>query len=766
MFLFSVRSTQPHRPDKICARSILMNQTQPARQQAIPLDEQLSSQLSQQLKIKPIQVEACIRLLDDGASVPFIARYRKEQTQGLDDTQLRQLEQQLGYLRQLNQRRQSIIQAIQQQGKLSPALQQQLANAGSKSELEQLYLPYKSQRRSKAQSAREAGLEKLLDTCLKSRGHQSVATLAALFVDPKTDFSDIDTVLEGVAAILHARMAEHPSLSTQLRHQLWRDGVLRSSKINRKAASKEETDNAAKFRDYFDYAEQIRRLPSHRALALLRGVQTGILRLKLQLEPQQEQQSVQQIQRALQVPDHGGCHQWLTEQCLTGWHKKLQPQLQKVLFNRLQEQADAEAIRVFGVNLKQLLLAAPAGHKATLALDPGFRNGVKVATVDANGKLLDHAVIYPHPPQNNWQPALKTLKQLCQQHHVQLVAIGNGTASRETEQLVSELIADPALTTDSTAMPLTQITVSEAGASVYSASELAANEFPDLDVSIRGAVSIARRLQDPLAELVKIDPKAIGVGQYQHDVDQTRLADHLRCVVEDCVNTVGVDLNSASAVLLQHVSGITPTLAANIVSYRDQHGRFNSRTELNKVARLGPKAFEQAAGFLRISQARQPLDNSAVHPEAYPLVSAIAARNQRTVESLIGDSAFLKTINPADFADPQFGIPTIEDILIELDKPGRDPRPEFSPVRFADGVNSIADLAVDMRLPGVVTNVTNFGAFVDIGVHQDGLVHISQLADRFVKDPHQVVSPGDKVTVKVLQIDPQRKRIALTIKGL
>ncbi|MEH6471850.1 MAG: Tex family protein [Halopseudomonas sp.] len=707
-------------------------------------------QLSQQLQLQPRQVEAFIKLFDEGASVPFIARYRKEQTGGLDDAQLRGLEQQLVYQRQLEQRRQSIIQAVDQLQRLSAPLRQLLLAATTKNELEELYQPYKSQRRTRAQTAREAGLEPLLNGLLAST-NRSPQSLARSYLNPKAGFNDIDTVLDGAAAILHARIAEHPSLSSQLRVLLWKEGQLEVSVVKGKA------DSGAKFRDYFDYQEAIKRIPSHRALAILRGCKEAVLRVKLQLNPTDDRPT-RKIQQALNFPNHGPCRDWLQTQQDLGWHKKLQPQLQKSLLNQLREQAEAEAIRVFGLNLKQLLLAAPAGHKATLALDPGFRNGVKVAAVDGTGKLLDHTVVYPHPPQQRWDDALASLRQLCLSQQIELISIGNGTASRETEKLVSELLADPALQT------ISKVTVSEAGASVYSASELAGQEFPDLDVSIRGAVSIARRLQDPLSELVKIDPKAIGVGQYQHDVNQPQLAEHLNAVVEDCVNAVGVDLNSASPTLLQYVCGITPTLASNIVAHRDLNGPFNGRSELKKVARLGPKAFEQAAGFLRISNARQPLDGSAVHPEAYSLVKTIAAKQHKTIASLMGQSELLRQLNPADYTDAQFGIPTIKDILTELEKPGRDPRPELVDVKFTEGVTRISDLKLDMRLQGIVTNVTNFGAFVDIGVHQDGLVHISQLANRFIRDPHEIVKPGDIINVRILEVDSARKRVALTLK--
>ncbi|MFT5719794.1 MAG: hypothetical protein ACI9W6_000082 [Motiliproteus sp.] len=710
----------------------------------------IAEQLARQLQLQPAQVRAFITLFDEGASVPFIARYRKEQTLGLDDTQLRQLEQQLGYQRQLDQRRQTILETIEQQGKLSTDLRQRLVAVTSKQELEALYLPYKSQRQTRAQLARDAGLEPLVDALLKSNAAGPQA-LAARHLNPKAGFDTVDSVLEGAAAIVHARMGEHSTLPLQLRNLLWKEGILEVSLV------KNQAEAGAKFRDYFDYQEPLRRIPSHRGLAILRGCGEGFLRAKLTLSPGDDRPE-RQIQQALGLPPRGPCADWLRHERDQGWLKKIQPQLQKALLSQLRDQAEAEAIRVFGINLKQLLLAAPAGHKATLALDPGFRNGVKIAAVDATGKYLDQAVIYPHQPQQRWNEALISLKQLCVRHRIELIAIGNGTASRETEQLVSELLGDSDLKT------LTKIMVSEAGASVYSASELAALEFPTLDVSIRGAVSIARRLQDPLSELVKIDPKAIGVGQYQHDVNQTQLAAHLKAIVEDCVNAVGVDLNSASATLLQYVSGITPTLATNIVAHRDQEGPFESRAALKKVARLGPKAFEQAAGFLRISDARQPLDSSAVHPEAYPLVVEMAARLKRSIASLLGDTATLRGLDPGDYTNAHFGIPTIRDILSELEKPGRDPRPEFVSVHFAEGIERISDLKPDMQLQGIVTNVTNFGAFVDIGVHQDGLVHISQLANRYIQDPHEVVKPGDLVKVRVLEIDPGRKRIALTIK--
>lgn len=744
-----------------------------------PAIEQL---LAQQLKITPAQVNACIHLLDDGATVPFIARYRKEQTQGLDDTQLRQFEQQLSCLRQLQLRRRAIVASIKQQDKLSNSLLRQLNQASNKSELEQLYLPFKSQRRSKLQDARAAGIEPLLERLLSAAPQQKPEKLANPFINRKAGYDDSDKVLEALATIVQARLSEHPRLGLQLRQRLWRDGLLhvhkakpRTSATANDASARQKAPDSAKFSDYFDYAEPVKRVPSHRALAILRGCNESVLAVKLEIEAV-EAQIYPALYQAINLPRQGHCSDWLKLQCQRAWRSKLQPQLQKLLLSQLQEQAETEAIRVFGVNLKQLLLAAPAGRQATLALDPGFRNGVKVAAIDATGKLLDSAVIYPHPPQQQWQAALAVLKKLCNKHSLQLVAVGNGTASRETDQLVNELLGDPQLCS------ITKVMVSEAGASVYSASEMAANEFPGLDVSIRGAISIGRRLQDPLAELVKIDPKAIGVGQYQHDVDQKQLAEHLGYVVEDCVNAVGVDLNSASAALLQYVSGINSTLAQNIVVHREQHGPFNNRTQLKKVPRLGAKAFEQAAGFLRISEAKQPLDNSAVHPEAYPLVQQIADAYGRSVASLIGDDEFLKRVNPTDFAQPEidkkrddpaqqfgrygFGLPTVTDILAELSKPGRDPRPQFRVVRFAEGINSIKDLESDMQLDGVVTNVTNFGAFVDIGVHQDGLVHISQLANRYVKDPHQIVKPGDAVKVRVLDVDQLRRRIALTMKSV
>ncbi len=694
------------------------------------------------------QVEAAIRLLDEGATVPFIARYRKEATGALDDTQLRQLQSRLSYYRDLNDRRDSIVQILEEQGKLTPELRQKLQSADTRTRLEDLYQPYKSKRRTKAQIAREAGIAPLTEQLQK--GNVNPQQLAAEYINSEAGFDNAELVLEGAAAILIEQFGEAPELVGQLRDWLWNEATLASRVVKKKE------EEGARFSDYFDHQEAIRRIPSHRLLAILRGQREGIL--KVALQPSEELEPEQRISNFWRLNPDGAAGVWLKAVVRQCWKRKLGPQLEKELINRAREAAETEAIRVFARNLKQLLLAAPAGLKATMGLDPGLRTGVKVAVVDATGKMVDQATIYPHVPRNRWDEAISTLARLCQRHNVELISIGNGTGSRETDRLAAELLKKhPEINAR-------KLVVSEAGASVYSASELAAREFPDLDVSIRGAVSIARRLQDPLAELVKIEPKAIGVGQYQHDVNQNQLAGSLDSVVEDCVNAVGVDLNTASEALLCHVSGLTPTLARNIVEFRDQQGAFDSRSELKKVPRLGPRAFEQAAGFLRIPRATQPLDGSSVHPEAYGLVKEIARRQARSLASLIGDETFLRSLNPADYVDDQFGEYTVRDILRELEKPGRDPRPEFKTADFQEGVEEIADLKPGMRLEGVVTNVTNFGAFVDIGVHQDGLVHISALADRFVKDPHDIVSTGDIVRVRVLEVDRDRRRIALSMK--
>ncbi|WP_207060889.1 Tex family protein [Motiliproteus sp. SC1-56] len=705
--------------------------------------------IASELQVKPGQVESAIRLLDEGATVPFIARYRKEVTGALDDSQLRQLQERLSYLRELEERRATVLRSIEEQGQLTDVLRTQVLNADSKVRLEDLYLPYRPKRRTKAQMAREAGIEPLLEKLLAGNGQPSA--LARGFINREAGYGDPESVLAGAAAILTERMSEQADLVSRLREQIWRDAVLQVRVLNGK------TDEGAKFRDYFDHREPLKRVPSHRALAILRGVQEKVLSAKLDLDAQLAHYDTRACQQVRFNP-RGPSGEWVRTTLAKGLRGKLLPQLEKELLGRMREAAEAEAIRVFSRNLKELLLSAPAGMRPTLGLDPGLRTGVKAAVVDSTGKLVAHTTIYPHAPRNDWDRAIASLAKLCRAYGVELISIGNGTGSRETDALVSDLFKrHPEIKAQ-------KVMVNEAGASVYSASALAAREFPELDVTLRGAVSIARRLQDPLAELVKIEPKAIGVGQYQHDLNQTKLAESLDAVVEDCVNQVGVDLNTASEALLTRISGLTPTLARNIVAYRDEHGAFASRNELKKVPRLGPKAFEQAAGFLRIRGGKQPLDASSVHPEAYGLVKQIAASQQRTLPSLIGDSAFLRGLNPGDYVDAQFGEFTVRDILKELEKPGRDPRPEFRTARLQEGVESPKDLKPGMQLEGTVTNVANFGAFVDIGVHQDGLVHISQLADRFVKDPHEVVKPGDIVQVRVLEVDLERKRISLSMK--
>lgn len=713
---------------------------------------QIDTLIASELGVRPQQVQAAISLLDDGSTVPFIARYRKEMTGALDDTQLRQLAQRLGYLRTLEERRQSILSSIREQDKLTPALEQQILACDNKSTLEDLYLPYRPKRRTKAEKAREAGLGPLAQRLLTDPD-TTPQQLAAGFVDPDRGIGDLATALEGARQILIEQFAENATLLGQLREWLWRQGELHSRLVK----GKEEA--GAKFRDYFSYQEAMHKIPSHRALALLRGNREGFLRLTLQPAEAQTDHGPAQIARIHQLPAARCARsQWLADTAAQCWSQKLLPQLENDLLKRLREQAEAEAIRVFGRNLGDLLLAAPAGPRATLGLDPGLRTGVKVAAVDATGKLLECATIYPHAPQKQWTRALEMLATLVERHQIELVSVGNGTASRETEQLARELAARYP------GGQLTVVMVNEAGASVYSASELAAQEFPDLDVTLRGAVSIARRLQDPLAELVKIEPKAIGVGQYQHDVDQNQLSDQLGSVVEDCVNRVGVDLNTASAELLAQVAGLNQTTARNIVSHREGNGPFSNRRQLLKVARLGPKAFEQCAGFLRIRHGDNPLDNSAVHPEAYPLVETISATLACPLASLIGNRDKLQGIKPEKFVSTQFGSFTVRDVLQELEKPGRDPRPEFRTARFSEGIERLEDLMPGMQLEGVITNVTNFGAFVDIGVHQDGLVHVSELANRFVKDPHELVKAGDIVQVRVVEVDNRRKRIALSMR--
>jgi len=714
--------------------------------------------IAQELSVHERQVEAAVRLLDGGATVPFVARYRKEATGGLDDTQLRKLEERLAYLRELEERRATVLHSIGEQEKLTPELEHSILAADTRTALEDLYLPYRPKRRTKAQVAREAGLEPLAFAILKDPSLPPEQRAAA-FVDAAKGVPDIAAAIDGARCTLIDHFSEEPSLVGRARAHLWERGQISAKVVAGKQAE------GAKFSDYFAYSEAIKSVPSHRTLALLRGVAEKILRVSLIL-PEDEHLAAKQagagermIAAHFGVQDCGrAADAWLHETVRIAWRTKLYPHIETDLITRLRERAEAEAIRVFGRNLRALLLAAPAGSRTTLGLDPGLRTGVKVAVVDRTGKVLTTETIYPHPPRHDWDTAIHVLARLAERFHVELVAIGNGTASRETDRLVADLLRrHPELR-------LIKAMVSEAGASVYSASEYASAELPDIDVSLRGAVSIARRLQDPLAELVKIDAKSIGVGQYQHDVNQPQLARALDAVVEDCVNAVGVDVNTASAPLLAHVSGLHAGLAANVVAHRDANGAFRTRQQLKQVARLGERAFEQAAGFLRIPDGENPLDASAVHPEAYPIVERILSRAGRALKQVIGDPVFLHTLNPKDFADDRFGEPTIRDILSELEKPGRDPRPEFKTAAFKDGVNTLEDLQPGMVLEGVVSNVTNFGAFVDVGVHQDGLVHISALADRFVKDPHEVVKAGDVVKVRVVGIDLPRKRIALSMR--
>ena len=717
----------------------------------------IASRLAAELAVREAQVTATVNLIDEGATVPFIARYRKEVTGGLDDTQLRLLAERLVYLRELDDRRDTILKSIAEQGKLTPQLEAALYGSDNKTQLEDLYLPYKPKRRTKAQIAREAGLEPLADSLLADPSQQPEQAAAA-YIDSAKGVEDAKAALDGARAILIERFAEDAELLGQLREKLWNEGELAGSVV----AGKEQ--EGAKFADYFNHREAIKTTPSHRALALLRGRNEGVLSVALKYQPDETpitQRSAYEelIAARFGIKDAGRpADKWLLDGVRLCWRAKIFLSLELELVSRLKDAADADSIKVFAANLKDLLLAAPAGPRATLGLDPGLRTGVKVAVVDNTGKLLETTTIYPHEPRRDWERSIAILGALAHRHQVGLIAIGNGTASRETDKLAQDVIkAFPQL-------GMTKIVVSEAGASVYSASELAAKEFPDLDVSLRGAVSIARRLQDPLAELVKIDPKSIGVGQYQHDVNQSQLARSLDAVVEDCVNAVGVDVNMASVPLLTRISGLNSTLAANIVAHRDANGAFKSRRELLKVSRLGEKTFEQAAGFLRIGNGDNPLDASSVHPEAYPVVEKIVAKTGRPVKQIIGDSAFIKALRPADYTDERFGLPTVMDILKELDKPGRDPRPEFKTATFQDGVEDIKDLQPGMILEGVVTNVANFGAFVDIGVHQDGLVHISALSNKFIDDPRKVVKAGDVVKVKVLEVDVPRKRIALTMR--
>ena len=721
--------------------------------------ERIARRIAEEIGCRPPQVLATAALLDEGATVPFIARYRKEVTGGLDDIQLRLLDERLTYLREMEERRTAILHSIDEQGQLSPELAAEINAAETKQRLEDLYLPYKPRRRSKAQIAREAGLAPLAEALLADPG-LSPEEEAERYLNGEAGFADARSVLDGARQILMEQFAEDAELLGELRAYLEAHGVVKSTVVVGKESE------AAKFRDYFAYSEAIVAIPSHRALALLRGRNEDMLQLALLLDSDVDDKASgganpceARLARRYGIVDRGRpADRWLADTVRWAWRIKISLHLELELMNALRERAEAEAIRVFGANLKDLLLAAPAGKHATMGLDPGLRTGVKVAVVDATGKLLDTATIYPHEPRRDWDGSLHTLAGLAARHRVDLISIGNGTASRETDRLVADLIRQQP------ALHLRKMVVSEAGASVYSASEYASREFPDVDVSLRGAVSIARRLQDPLAELVKIDPKSIGVGQYQHDVSQTRLARALNAVVEDCVNAVGVDVNTASAPLLTRVSGLSPTLAANIVAHRDTHGAFANRQALRAVPRLGEKTFELAAGFLRVNESDNPLDGSAVHPEAYPLVERILADLRKSIRDVIGDSRMLRTLEPERYTDDKFGLPTVRDILRELEKPGRDPRPEFRAATFREGVEQVKDLQPGMILEGVVTNVANFGAFVDIGVHQDGLVHISAIADRFVKDPRAVVKAGDVVKVKVLEVDLARQRIALSMR--
>lgn len=714
--------------------------------------QKIMDRLAEEIGAKITQVSAAVTLLDEGATVPFISRYRKEVTGGLDDTQLRLLEERLGYLRELEDRRETILASITEQGKLTPQLAIDINEADTKTRLEDLYLPFKPKRRTKGQIAREAGLQSLADTLLNDPT-KNPETLAADYLNTEHSITTTKEALEGAKYILMEQFAEEANLITQLREHLWNNGLLYASVIEGK-----EKDGD-KFKDYFEYHEAINTIPSHRILAAFRGRQEGVLSLRIDVPlientPHACETMIAAYFTILDQKRAGDA--WLQEVVRWTWKVKLLTHLETDLFSQLRNSAEQSAITVFAHNVKDLLMAAPAGGRTTIGLDPGLRTGVKVAVIDNTGKVVDHTAIYPHAPKNQWDASIEILAKLAKQHQAQLIAIGNGTASRETDQLAADLIKRyPEL-------KLTKAMVSEAGASVYSASEFAAKEFPDLDVTIRGAVSIARRLQDPLAELVKIDPKSIGVGQYQHDVNQSHLAKSLDAVVEDCVNAVGVDINTASAPLLARVAGLNLMTATSIVNYRDQHGGFKNRAQLKSVPRLGEKTFEQCAGFLRVTNGDNPLDASGVHPEAYSVVNKIIVAAQKEIGALLGDSATLKLLNPSQFIDEDFGLPTVNDILKELDKPGRDPRPEFKTATFKEGVEKISDLSVDMVLEGVVTNVTHFGAFVDIGVHQDGLIHISMLADHFVSDPRTVVKTGDIVRVRIIEVDSARKRIALS----
>jgi len=746
----AARRFGPAGPRRDFSRQIIHDMTETV---ALKIVQRIATELS----VQPRQVAAAVQLLDEGSTVPFIARYRKEVTGNLDDTQLRQLEERLLYLRELEDRRAAILSSIDEQGKLTDELRSAIDAADSKQVLEDLYLPYKPKRRTRAQIAREAGLEPLAQALLANPLLDPQAEAAA-YVDAEKGVADVKAALDGARDILSEQFGETAELLGKLRDYLHNQGVVSSAVVEGK-----ENEEGEKFRDYYDYAETIKTVPSHRALALFRGRNAGVLTVKLglgeELDAQVPHPGEAMIARHFGIANQNRpADKWLSDVCRWCWRVKVQPHIENELLTQLRETAETEAIRVFARNLSDLLLAAPAGPKAVIGLDPGLRTGVKVAVVDRTGKVLATDTIYPHEPRRDWDGSIAKLARIAAQTQAELISIGNGTASRETDKLASELIAKhPELR-------LQKIVVSEAGASVYSASELAAKEFPELDVSLRGAVSIARRLQDPLAELVKIEPKAIGVGQYQHDVNQRELARSLDAVVEDCVNAVGVDANTASAPLLARVSGLNATLARNIVDYRDANGPFPSREHLRKVPRLGDKTFEQAAGFLRINGGENPLDRSSVHPEAYPVVERILAKISKRIDDVLGNREALSGLSPAEFVDERFGLPTVRDILSELEKPGRDPRPEFKTATFREGVEKVSDLVPGMTLEGVVTNVAAFGAFVDIGVHQDGLVHVSAMSTKFIKDPHEVVKAGQVVKGKVLDVDVKRQRIALTMR--
>ena len=715
----------------------------------------LYEQIATEIAARPAQVEAAVALLDEGATVPFISRYRKEVTGGLDDTQLRKLQERLYYLRELEERRDAILKSIKEQEKLTPELERQIRAVGTKTELEDLYLPYKPKRRTKAQIAREAGIQPLADL-LYAEPQRNPEQEAEAYLNADAGFADVKAVLDGARHILIEQFSEDARLLGQLREFFWQKAQV----ISELVPGKEQ--EGAKYRDYFEFSEALEKIPSHRAMALFRARKEGILLLNVDikdLDATQRHPCESLIAGFWNIRDQNRpADTWLLDVVRWTWRVKLQSHLQTDFLTQIRERAEEDAIDVFAKNIKDLLLAAPAGKKVTIGLDPGLRTGVKVSVVDETGKVLDHTAIFPTAPQNRTAEAAKVLLDFCKRYGVELISIGNGTASRETDQFVATLLkAHPELR-------IKRVIVNEAGASVYSASELAALEFPDLDVTIRGAVSIARRLQDPLPELVKIDPKSIGVGQYQHDVSQVKLARSLDAVVEDCVNAVGVDVNTASVPLLKRVSGLNQTLVNNIIEFRNANGRFRSRNDLKKVPRFGDKSFEQAAGFLRVNESENPLDASAVHPESYCVVEAIAKRNKRDLKSMIGDVAFIRSLNAQDYVTAEFGLPTVQDILRELEKPGRDPRPEFKTAELRDGVEKISDLVPGMTLEGTVTNVTNFGCFVDVGVHQDGLVHISAISEKFIKSPHEAVKAGDIVKVKVLEVDLERKRIAMTMR--